>query len=67
MASLLYEILSGTKPFEKLTEDEVQHRFSNAVFPDDAICLPNSLIIYSGWSEEFSQELNKRGLLWHLY
>jgi len=63
MASLLYEILSGTKPFEELTDDEVQHRFSNAVFPDDAVCLPNSLMIYSGWSEEFSQELNKRGLL----
>ena len=67
MASLLYEILSGTKPFEELTDNEVQHRFSNAVFPDDAISLPHSLIIYSGWSEEFSQELNKRGMLWHLY
>ena len=67
MASLLYEILSGTKPFEELTDNEVQHRFSKAIFPDDAISLPNSLIIYSGWSEEFSQELNKRGMLWHLY
>jgi len=54
MASLLYEILSGTKPFEELTDAEVQHRFSNADFPDDAISLPNSLLIYSGWSEEFS-------------
>ena len=62
MASLLYEILSGTNPFEELTDDEVQHRFSNAVFPDDANSLPHSLIIYSGWSEEFSQELNKRGM-----
>ena len=62
MASLLYEILSGTKPFEELTDDEVQHRFSNAVFPDNANSLPHSLIIYSGWSEEFSQQLNKRGM-----
>lgn len=54
MASILYEILSGTKPFEELTDDEVQHRFSSAVFPDDAISLLNSLTIYSGWSEEFS-------------
>ena len=61
MASLLYEILSGKKPFEELTDDEVQYRFSNALFPDDAITLPNSLLVYSGWSEEFSQELNKRG------
>lgn len=65
MASLLYEILSGTKPFEELSDDEVQHRFSNAVFPDDAISLPNSLVIYSGWSEEFSQELSKQGTLLH--
>ncbi|KAL8725625.1 MAG: hypothetical protein Q9181_006346 [Wetmoreana brouardii] len=60
MASLLYEIISGKKPFEELTDEEVQHRFSNAVFPDDAVSLPNSLLIYSGWSEEFSQELNKQ-------
>ena len=62
MASLLYEILSGRKPFEESTDDEVQHYFSNAVFPDDASSLPHSLIIYSGWSEEFSQELNKIGM-----
>ncbi|KAL9117231.1 MAG: hypothetical protein Q9187_006236 [Circinaria calcarea] len=60
MASLLYEILSGTKPFQELTDDQVQHRFSNGDFPDDAVSLPNSLIICSGWSEEFSQELNRR-------
>ena len=65
MASLLYEILSGKKPFEELPDDEVQRRFSNAVFPDDAQALPNSLVIYSGWSEEFSQELSKRGMLSH--
>lgn len=66
MASLLYEILSGTKPFEKLTDDEVQHRFSNAVFSDDASFLSHFLIIYSGWSQEFSQELNKRDMSWRL-
>lgn len=61
MASLLYEILSGKKPFEGVTDDEVQHRFSHAVFPEDAVSLPNSLIVYSGWSQEFSQELTKKG------
>lgn len=60
MASLLYEILSGRKPFEELTDEEVQHRFSNADFPDNAKDLPNSLALYSGWSEEFSQELTKK-------
>lgn len=61
MASLLYEIMSGKEPFQELTDDEVQRRFSNGDFPDDAASLPNSLFIYSGWSEEFSQELTKRG------
>lgn len=65
MASLLYEIISGTQPFEGLTDDEVQHRFSNGDFPDDATSLPYSLFIYSGWSEEFSRELARRGMLTH--
>ena len=62
MASLLYEIFSGTKPFEDLTDEEVQDRFSNGKFPDDAASLPHSLNIYSGWSEEFAQELTRRGM-----
>jgi hypothetical protein len=62
MASLLYEIMSGKEPFEELADDEVQRRFSNGDFPDDAASLPNSLCIYSGWSEEFSQELTRRGM-----
>lgn len=62
MASLLYEILSDHKPFEEVTDGrEVQERFSHAVFPDDAKDLPSSLLIYSGWSEEFSQEVATRG------
>ena len=49
MASLLYEILSGTKPFEEVThEDEVQKRFNHAVFPDNAKDLPSLLLVYSG-------------------
>lgn len=62
MASLLYEILSGTQLFEGLSDEEVQERFSKGEFPTDAVSLPNSLVIYSGWSEEFAQELAKRGM-----
>ena len=62
MASLLYEILSGTQIFEGLSDEEVQERFSKGEFPPDAVSLPNSLVIYSGWSEEFAQELAKRGM-----
>lgn len=62
LASLLYEILSGTQIFEDLSDDEVQERFSNGEFPHDAVSLPNSLTIYFGWSEDFAQELAKRGM-----
>ena len=62
MASLLYEIMSGRKPFEGLTDNEVQGRFINGEFPDDAVAFPNSLFILSGWSKEFSQELTRQGM-----
>ena len=45
MASLLHEIISGMQPFEGLTDGEVQPRFSNGDFPDDAISLPYSLSV----------------------
>ena len=48
MASLLYKIMSGRKPFKGLTNDEVQDRFINREFPNDAVTLPNSLFILSG-------------------
>ncbi len=62
MASLLYEIMIGRKPLEGLTDDEVRHRFISGDFPDDAAALPNVLFILSGWSAEFSQELERRGI-----
>lgn len=61
MASLLYEIMSGTEPFEGLPDEEVRRRFSQGEFPEDASSLPSSLVIYSGWSEEFSQALTQQG------
>ncbi|MCJ1478926.1 hypothetical protein MMC13_007610 [Lambiella insularis] len=60
MASLLYEIMSGAQLFEELTDEEVQDRFGNGDFPSDASSLPNSLFIYSGWSEEFLNELTRQ-------
>ncbi len=47
MTSLLYEIISERKPFEGLTDNEVQSRFINKEFLDDAVALPNSLFIFS--------------------
>ena len=62
MAILLYQIMTGKKPFEGLTDDEVQRRFIKGDFPDDAAALPNVLFILAGWSAEFSQELTRRGI-----
>ena len=62
MASLLYEIMTGRKPLQGLTDEEVQRRFINGDFPNDAAGLPNVLFILSGWSAEFSQELTRRGM-----
>lgn len=62
MASLLYEIMSGTQPFEKLTDEEVQDHFENGDFLSDTSSLPNSLFIYSDWSEEFSNKLTRQGI-----
>ena len=62
MASLLYEIMTGRKPLEGLTDDEVRRRFVAGDFPDDTAALPNVLFILSGWSATFSQELTRRGI-----
>ena len=63
MASLLYEIMTSSKPFEGLSDGEVQERFARGDFPDDAATLPISLFILSGWSKEFSQEVARTSML----
>ncbi len=55
-------IMTGRKPLEGLTDDEVRHRFINGDFPDDAAALPNVLFILSGWSAKFSQQLTRQGI-----
>jgi hypothetical protein len=68
LGSLLYEINSGNKPFEELSDDEVQLRFSNGDFPDDITSLQLLPIILSCWSLEFSREVEKISRsLYHFY
>lgn len=62
MGSLLYKIMSGKEPFEELTDDAVQTRFSKGQIPHDTIYLPLSLFILSAWSEEFSQLMKEEGM-----
>ncbi len=56
--TLVYEIASGKKPFEGLSGEEVQQRYSNGEFPDDVRSLPPSLLItvLSFWSFEFANK-----------
>jgi hypothetical protein len=61
LGSLLYEINSGKKPFEELSDDEVQLRFSNGDFPGDVTSLQLWPNILSCWSLEFSKEVKKIG------
>ena len=63
MASLLYEIMTSRKPFEGLSDNEVQNRFTRGDFPDDAATLPLWLCILSGWSKEFSEEVARTSML----
>jgi len=55
-ATLLYEMGSGKKPFEWLSSEEVQQRYSKGEFPDDVKSLPPPLFItiLSFWSVEFA-------------
>jgi hypothetical protein len=53
LGSLLYEINSGNKPFEELSDDEVQLRFSNGDFPNNVKYLQLWPVILSCWSLEF--------------
>ncbi len=62
MGSLLYKIMTGKEPFEELTDDAVQARFSRAQIPGNTVSLPLSLFILSAWSEDFSQLVNKEGI-----
>jgi hypothetical protein len=61
LGSLLYEINSGKKPFEELSDNEVQLRFSNGDFPGDVTSPQLWPNILSCWSLEFSKELKKIG------
>jgi serine/threonine protein kinase len=61
LGSLLYEIISGKKPFEELSDDEVQLRFSNGDFPGDITSLQLWPTVLSCWNLEFSKEIEKIG------
>lgn len=60
IGSILYEVLSGRKPFEDLDTKEAQRRFQIGEFPEDARSLPLSILIYMCWSQEFAKFLDSQ-------
>ena len=58
LGGLIYEIHSGKEPFERLDDNEVQRRYTNAEFPD-VRALEQWPLILSCWSVEFAGELSK--------
>ncbi|MCJ1248403.1 hypothetical protein MMC30_005620 [Trapelia coarctata] len=59
LGSLLYEIETGKKPHEGLSDDEVQRKYSAGEFPQDVARLKLGSTIYSAWSWEFMHELDR--------
>jgi hypothetical protein len=57
LGSILYEIWFSRKPFEELSDVEVQIRYSNANVPEDVTTLSQGPVILSRWSVEFAREL----------
>jgi hypothetical protein len=64
LGSLLYEINSGNKPFEELSDNKVQLRFSNGDFPNNIKSLQLWSVILSCWSPEFSKEAEEISWRW---
>ncbi|KAH0541841.1 hypothetical protein FGG08_003724 [Glutinoglossum americanum] len=49
LAGLFYEIISGRKLFEGLSDDEVQRRISAGEFPEDVLSFPKWPLIVLAW------------------
>ena len=60
LGSLVYEVMTASQPFEELSEDEVQDRYSSGTFPDDVFSMAMGPFILGCWSLEFEKEMKKR-------
>lgn len=57
LGSLLYEVMTATKPFEELSDDEVQDHYSRGIFPEDVFSMAIGPYILGCWSPEFKKEM----------
>ena len=59
LGSLLYEIMTANKPFEELSDDEVQDHYSHGIFPDDVFSMAMGPYILGCWSLEFEKKMER--------
>lgn len=59
LGSLLYEIMTAKRPFEELSDDEVQNSYTLGIFPDDVFSMAMGPFILGCWSLEFEKEMER--------
>lgn len=59
LGSLIYEVMTGKEPFEELSDDEVQEKYSRGIFPDDVFSMAMGPYILCCWSMEFEKEMER--------
>ena len=57
MGSLLYQIMSGRRPLEGMSDEEVQHRFSAGEFPDDVFTIQIWPMVFNCWGLEIPDDV----------
>ncbi|KAI9773273.1 MAG: hypothetical protein M1839_002185 [Geoglossum umbratile] len=55
--SLVYEIMTNRKPFEGLTDEEIDKQFSAGEPPDDILTIPAWPMIYLSWGIKISDDI----------
>jgi hypothetical protein len=61
LGSLLYEIISGRKPLEHLSDDDVQRKYGNGEFPDDVLSMPLGHLILQCWDQSSMGNVEETG------
>ena len=63
LGSLLYEVMTTNKPFEELSDEQVQDHYSRGLFPDDVFSVAMGPYILGCWSVEFAEEMERLRML----
>jgi len=61
LGSLLYEVISGRKPLEDLSDDDVQHKYRSGEFPDEVLSMPLGDVILQCWDQSCIENVGEPG------